>query len=98
MVFLGFDIGHVIYRRLALDACDKVSYTAHIGGALAGLLLGVILLRNIHRLKWERVLQWIGLGMVLRVMLIAIIMTIVIKPGGDALLSTRCVSSTQTPK
>lgn len=96
--FLAFDIGHVIYRRIALSVCDQISYTAHIGGSVAGLLLGVALLRNIHTLKWEKVVKWVGLGLYLAIMVFAIIMTIVIKPGESAIFTTRCVHPTLAPE
>ncbi|KAI6206386.1 Rhomboid domain-containing protein [Aphelenchoides besseyi] len=38
-----------------------VSHTAHIGGFVAGLLLGIVLLRNLRLKKWERVAWWICL-------------------------------------
>lgn len=41
------DIGSAVYRRLQTDECDRVSYTAHIAGAVTGLLMGIALLYNL---------------------------------------------------
>jgi tetrahydromethanopterin S-methyltransferase subunit E len=39
----------------------QVSYAAHIGGGVTGLLLGQVLLRNVKILRWELILQSISL-------------------------------------
>lgn len=39
----------------------QVSYVAHFGGFVAGLLLGIIVLRNFRKKAWERVIWWIAL-------------------------------------
>jgi len=36
-------------------------YAAHFGGALAGLLVGILVLRNLEKKKWEKVLWIVGL-------------------------------------
>ncbi|KAI6206399.1 hypothetical protein M3Y94_00906200 [Aphelenchoides besseyi] len=47
--FVTFDVAVAVYARY-FNGPDKVSHTAHIGGFVAGLLLGIVLLRNL-RLK-----------------------------------------------
>lgn len=33
---------------------------AHLGGAIAGVLVGVSILRNLQRRRWERVCWWVS--------------------------------------
>lgn len=53
------DTGSAIYRRYTVPGGNKVGISAHLGGMLAGLLLGVPVMKNINELPWERNL---GLG------------------------------------
>lgn len=41
------DTASTIYRRFQVDECDRVSYTAHIAGAVTGVLMGVVILHNL---------------------------------------------------
>ncbi|XP_029645252.1 rhomboid-related protein 2-like [Octopus sinensis] len=50
------DTGSAIYRRYTTTGGTKVGISAHIGGMLAGLLLGVPVMKNINELPWERTL------------------------------------------
>ena len=38
-----------------------MSYSAHIAGAVTGLLLGTVLLRNLSASTWERATWWCSL-------------------------------------
>ena len=42
-----------IYRIYVIKQDTNVSYSAHIAGAMAGLLLGVALLENRRVVRWE---------------------------------------------
>ncbi|KAI6210313.1 Rhomboid domain-containing protein [Aphelenchoides besseyi] len=55
-----FDFGIAFYGRY-FNGPDKISHTAHIGGFVVGLLLGIVLLRNLRLKKWEQVAWWIRL-------------------------------------
>lgn len=61
LLLAGADMGIAIYNRYATGPDRKVAYIAHIAGALAGLLIGHVVLRNLRPLRWERVLWWISL-------------------------------------
>ena len=52
---------------------NLVSYTAHIAGGVAGLLLGVVLLRNLSYHTWERAVWWCSLLVFLGLFLGAIV-------------------------
>ena len=38
-----------------------MSYTAHLAGAVAGVLIGNVVLRNLRVRAWERVVWWASL-------------------------------------
>ncbi|XP_019773049.1 rhomboid-related protein 2 [Dendroctonus ponderosae] len=55
------DIGTAIYYRYVLDKVQSIGYVAHFAGAVAGLLVGINVLRNLSVSKTEKVLWWISL-------------------------------------
>lgn len=57
LVFCGTDAGFAIYRHVH-DMHDQVGYVAHLCGAVAGLLVGIGVLRNLKVRPWERKLWW----------------------------------------
>ena len=73
------------FIRLASETAKKVfwnfcqvGYAAHIGGAVVGLLLGIVVLRNLRVRKWERVFWWICLLLFLGLFLAGIVWNAVI--------------------
>ncbi|HIE82988.1 MAG TPA: rhomboid family intramembrane serine protease [Dehalococcoidia bacterium] len=42
------DFGVAIYHRYSGDDHGSVGYAAHIGGGVAGILIGMNVLRNFH--------------------------------------------------
>lgn len=58
LTLAGVDVGVAVYYRYTLEEETKVSYAAHVSGAVVGLLLGIIVLRNLREHRWERVLWW----------------------------------------
>lgn len=57
------DVGYAIYSRYAEEAMGPpVSYVAHLTGALAGLTIGLLVLKNFEQKLHEQLLWWIALG------------------------------------
>jgi len=52
-------VGTAIYYRYIENVETKVGYAAHFAGAIAGLLVGVNVLRNLQVETWEKVVWWI---------------------------------------
>ena len=52
-VYAIVDIVIAVYRRFRSDHRQNVSFTAHIAGAIAGLLVGIIVLKNRQVHAWE---------------------------------------------
>lgn len=59
VILVGVDVGTAIYYRYIADVDTKVGYAAHFAGAMAGLLVGVNVLRNLQVEKWEKVVRWV---------------------------------------
>ena len=49
-----------------------MGYAAHFGGALAGLFVGLFILRNLRARKWEVILRKVGLALSIILLLFAI--------------------------
>lgn len=71
VVFCGTDISVAIYHQLHYPD-DKVGYMAHLCGGIAGLLVGIGVLRNLKELKWERKLWWCAMTLYFALMLAGI--------------------------
>uniref|UniRef100_A0A336K0V8 CSON003672 protein n=1 Tax=Culicoides sonorensis TaxID=179676 RepID=A0A336K0V8_CULSO len=58
------DVGFAIYSRYASDASSapSVSYVAHLTGALAGLTIGLLVLKNFEQKLRDQLLWWVALG------------------------------------
>lgn len=64
-LFLGSlliaDLVNSLYQRYYIQN-ESVSYTGHFSGFLAGMTLGVYILKNLRVHPWEVVVKWTGLG------------------------------------
>lgn len=80
MVFLviaGTDASVAIYGRYSGSGNDdSIGYAAHFFGALAGLLVGITVLRNLSVTRRERLLQRLAITIYLVLMIAAIIFNI----------------------
>ncbi|KAK9883249.1 hypothetical protein WA026_001438 [Henosepilachna vigintioctopunctata] len=57
------DVGYAIYSRYAGEVFGTaVSYVAHLTGALAGLTIGLLVLKNFEQKLHEQLLWWVALG------------------------------------
>lgn len=58
------DVGFAIYSRYSVESTSapSVSYVAHLTGALAGLTIGLLVLKNFEQKLHEQLLWWIALG------------------------------------
>ncbi|XP_026468573.1 protein rhomboid-like [Ctenocephalides felis] len=67
--FASCDVGFAVYSRYAstagsldVEATPPVSYVAHLTGALAGLTIGLLVLKNFEQKLHEQLLWWVALG------------------------------------
>lgn len=57
------DVGFAIYTRYAMETtAPSISYIAHLTGALAGLTIGLLVLKSFEQKLHEQLIWWIALG------------------------------------
>ncbi|PAA68889.1 hypothetical protein BOX15_Mlig016071g2, partial [Macrostomum lignano] len=76
LLLAGGDTGLAVYSRYTSEKDSRTSFAAHGGGFLAGLLIGVPLLRNLDVKNWEKVLYWIFLILFLLLMAGAVLFNV----------------------
>ena len=86
LLLASIDTGIAVYYRLT-QVDTKVAYAAHGAGAVVGLLLGIVVLRNLRVKTWERVVWWFSLLLFLALFLAAIV--------GNAVIIGHKVSSNE---
>lgn len=57
--FCCLDVGSALYSVLS-NANDPVSHMSHFCGAIAGLLVGLVILKNMTVTSHEKLLWWIA--------------------------------------
>ncbi|XP_068148903.1 protein rhomboid [Drosophila tropicalis] len=63
LIFASCDLGYAVYSRTLEDRSrPTVSYIAHMTGALAGLSLGLLFLKQFQGGGRPRLLRWLALG------------------------------------
>jgi rhomboid-related protein 1/2/3 len=82
LLFASCDVGFAIYSRYESEpsfstSLPSVSFVAHIAGGIAGLTIGLIVLKNFEQKLHEQLLWWIALGIYLACIIFAIIFNIV---------------------
>ncbi|XP_025833635.1 rhomboid-related protein 2 isoform X2 [Agrilus planipennis] len=60
LIITGCDVGTAIYNRYVLNINEHIGYSAHFAGALAGLLVGIHILRNFRVTRAEKIIWWIS--------------------------------------
>ncbi|CAL4122434.1 unnamed protein product, partial [Meganyctiphanes norvegica] len=77
-VLMSFDVGFAIWDTYFAEQVSSTGHMAHLGGALAGILVGVNVLRNLKREPWERYCWWIAFVIFVILMGTGIILNIVL--------------------
>ncbi|XP_013783855.1 protein rhomboid-like [Limulus polyphemus] len=71
------DVGFAIYGRYAAEQQGPpVSYVAHLTGALAGLTIGLLVLKNFEQKLHEHLLWWVALGVYAACTLFAVLFNV----------------------
>lgn len=79
-------MGYAIYSRYAPEPIGlPVSYVAHLTGALAGLTIGLLVLKNFEQKLHEQLLWWVALGVYAACTIFAILFN-VLNPASEILI------------
>ena len=86
-VFLiaSVDVSIAIYHRYAIQSDiimfqsqpESISYVAHLAGALAGLTIGLLVLKNFEQKLHEQLLWWMALGVYTACIILALLFNII---------------------
>ena len=72
------DVGYAVYTRYAIEpTVPSISYIAHLTGALAGLTIGLIVLKNFEQRLHEQLLWWVALGVYTACIVFAVVFNVV---------------------
>lgn len=87
LIFLAasIDFGYAIYDRYSSGETyygykSSVSFVAHIAGAIAGLTIGLVVLKNFEQKLRHQLIWWISLGAYISLILFAILYNIFYPP------------------
>ncbi|KAG8035493.1 hypothetical protein G9C98_006939 [Cotesia typhae] len=76
IIVTSVDVGQAIYKRYVLNTIDQIGYVAHFAGAIAGLLVGINVLRNLEVQTWEKAVWWASIFTYVALMTAAILWNI----------------------
>ncbi|CAG9862276.1 unnamed protein product [Phyllotreta striolata] len=76
VIIIALNIGMTIYNKYTLDTYENVAHSAHIGGAVAGLLVGIWILKNFTPTKKEMYIWWSALAVFIILLSIMVLMNI----------------------
>uniref|UniRef100_T1J9T2 Uncharacterized protein n=1 Tax=Strigamia maritima TaxID=126957 RepID=T1J9T2_STRMM len=76
-MFSSADVGFAVYNRYASQHNGPpVSYVAHLTGALAGLTVGLLVLKNFEQKLKEQWIWWVALGVYAACTLFAVLFNV----------------------
>ncbi|EFA05728.1 rhomboid-related protein 2 isoform X2 [Tribolium castaneum] len=76
LLITGVDVGTSIYNRYWANLDEPIGYMAHFSGALAGLLVGICVLKNLQITKKENIIWWVSIAVYLALMVGAVVWNI----------------------
>ncbi|XP_056640524.1 rhomboid-related protein 1-like [Diorhabda sublineata] len=60
-ILVAGDLGTAAYQRYFLHEINEIGVTCHVGGAVAGILVGIYILRNLQVTTTEKYIWWAAL-------------------------------------
>ena len=80
LLIAGCDVTLAIYQRYSLvlpSVEPAVSYAAHLAGGVAGLSLGLVILRNFSPKQRPAPIRWLALGVIITSALFALLFNVI---------------------
>ncbi|XP_013145556.1 PREDICTED: rhomboid-related protein 2 isoform X1 [Papilio polytes] len=76
VLLASVDVGTAVYDRYWRHMQQNIGYVAHLAGAVAGLLVGIGVLRNLEKRKWEKRLWWAAVVLYFSLMIAGVLANI----------------------
>ncbi|XP_060533891.1 rhomboid-related protein 2-like isoform X3 [Cylas formicarius] len=76
VILIIADVGTAIHNRYYLKIDQNIGYAAHLGGAMAGFLVGIWVLKNVEPTDKERYLWWAAFVFYVLLMATAVILNV----------------------
>lgn len=81
IILVSCDLGYALYTQYfdggAFVKGPQVSYIAHLTGALAGLTIGFLVLKNFGHREYEQLIWWLALGVYCAFTVFAIVFNLI---------------------
>lgn len=75
LAVMALDLGYAIWDTYSATE-TATGHMAHFGGAVAGMLMGVVVLRNLEVEKWENYCRWTSLGLFVALMVCGVLLQV----------------------
>ena len=75
VIYSVCDITYAIYLRLT-DTSNNIGYLAHLAGGIAGIMVGLVVLKNRKSEAWEKAIKIVTLMITLGIMILALVWNI----------------------
>jgi len=75
VIYTVCDLTYAIYLRMT-DTSNNIGYLAHLAGGIAGLMVGLIVLKNRKSEAWEKAIKIITFMVTLTIMILALVWNI----------------------
>ncbi|KAK4323889.1 hypothetical protein Pmani_005443 [Petrolisthes manimaculis] len=76
-IIMVLDLSYAIWDTYT-NPGSSTGHMAHLGGAMAGVLVGVVVLRNLRKEKWEGYCWWSSLVLFLALLILAVVLNAVL--------------------
>ncbi|KAF4517754.1 hypothetical protein B566_EDAN002959 [Ephemera danica] len=75
LLLMVVDVGTAIYQRYVVNDAKstQIGYMAHFAGGIAGLLVGIYVLKNLQSKSWEKKLWWFSVALFLVLLVICVV-------------------------
>ncbi|OXA60344.1 Rhomboid-related protein 1 [Folsomia candida] len=76
LLYIGYDIAINSYVKFGLKIETNTSHAGHIGGAVTGFLVSILVLKNFEKKEWEMRMQKICAGLLLGFFVIIVLINV----------------------
>ncbi|KAJ6637849.1 Protein rhomboid [Pseudolycoriella hygida] len=75
-LYIVYDVGTDLYSALILKEENNISHSGHLGGAITGFLVSILVLKNFKKHPWEETMQKICIGILIALFLVVFVINV----------------------